>query len=182
MHGFDAFEVAANEVIRSQNILGIIVPDIQKPVIFPALCFFRSDAFRNLNVQFLVLPGGNEVNLAVAGFPDVHRIAPAAQFQINHIFKTCGNGICIVAQDAVPQRGVSQIEFLLGFQQLLALQVIPGAAVKQISLLQLFQIAVDGFVIQRTVLCFQIVGDGLGREGVAKVLPRANYAPACSAC
>ena len=37
MHGFDAFEVSADEVIRSQNILGVIVPDIQKPVILPAL-------------------------------------------------------------------------------------------------------------------------------------------------
>lgn len=89
MHGFDAFKVPADEVIRSQNILGVIVPDIQKPVILPALRFFRSDAFCNLNVQFLVLPGGNEVNLAIGGFPDVLRIAPAAQLQIDHILKTC---------------------------------------------------------------------------------------------
>ena len=177
MHGFDAFEVPADEVIRSQNILGVIVPDIQKPVILPALRFFRSDAFRNLNVQFFVLPGGNKVNLAVAGFPDVHRIAPTAQLQINHILKTCSNGICIVAQDTVAQRGVGQIEFLLGFQQLLAVQVIPGAAVKQVSLLQLFQIAVYGFVIQRTMLCFQIVGDGLGREGVAHIVEGVLHHP-----
>ena len=94
MHGFDTFEVAANEVIRSQNILGVVVPDIQKPVILPALRFFRSDAFCNLNVQFLVLPGGNEVNFAIGCFPDVHRIAPAAQFQINHILKACGSSFC----------------------------------------------------------------------------------------
>lgn len=40
MHGFDAFEVPADEVIRSQNILGVIVPDIQKPVILPTLRLF----------------------------------------------------------------------------------------------------------------------------------------------
>ena len=37
MHGFYSFIVAADEFIRSQNILGVIVPDIQKPVILPAL-------------------------------------------------------------------------------------------------------------------------------------------------
>ena len=140
MHGFDAFEVAVNEVIRSQNVLGVVVPDIQKPVILPALRFFRGDALRNLDVQLFIPPGGNKVNFTIAGFPDVHRIAPAAQLQIDYILKTCGNGIRIIAQDAVAQGGVSQIEFLLGFQQLLALQVIPGAAAKQVSLLQLFQI------------------------------------------
>ena len=85
MHGFDAFEVPADEVIRSQNILGVIVPDIQKPVILPAFCLLGCDAFGNLNIDFFILPGGNEVNFAIGGFPDVHRIAPAAQLQINYV-------------------------------------------------------------------------------------------------
>ena len=40
MHGFYSFIVAADEFIRSQNILGVIVPDIQKPVILPTLRLF----------------------------------------------------------------------------------------------------------------------------------------------
>ena len=94
MHGFDAFEVPADEVIRSQNILGVIVPDIQKPVILPAFCLPGCGAFGNLNIDFFILPGGNEVNFAIGGFSDVHRIAPAAQFQINHILKACGSSFC----------------------------------------------------------------------------------------
>ena len=40
MHGFYSFIVAADGFIRSQNILGVVVPDIQKPVILPTLRLF----------------------------------------------------------------------------------------------------------------------------------------------
>lgn len=40
MHGFYSFIVAADEFIHSQNILGVVVPDFQKPVILPTLRLF----------------------------------------------------------------------------------------------------------------------------------------------
>lgn len=133
MHGFDAFIVAAGKFIGSQNILGVIVPDIQKLVILSSFCLIGCDPLSNLHIDFFILPGGNEVNLAIAGFSDVHRVTPTAQLQINHILKTCGDGVRIVAKDTVAQRGISQIELLLGFQQFLALQIITGAAVQEVS-------------------------------------------------
>ena len=85
MHGFDAFEVPTDEFICTQHILGVVIPDIQKPVILPAFCLLGCDAFGNLNIDFFILPGGNEVNFAIGGFSNVHRIAPAAQLQINYV-------------------------------------------------------------------------------------------------
>ena len=85
MHGFDAFKIAADEVIRSQNILGVIIPDIQKPVIFPAMRLIGCDTLGNLHIDFSILPGGNEVNFAITGFSNVHCIPPAAQLQINYV-------------------------------------------------------------------------------------------------
>ena len=40
---------------------------------------------------------------------------------------------------------------------------------KQVRLLQLLQVAVDRFVVQRTVLRFQIIRNGFCREGVAHI-------------
>ena len=78
--------------------------------------------------------------------------------------------VCSIAENAVPQGGIGKIEFLLRFQDFLTLQIKAGAAVKQIRLFQLLQVAVNRFVVQRTVLRFQIIRNGFCREGVAHIV------------
>lgn len=85
VHGFDAFIVTASEFIRPQHILRIIVPDVKEPVIFPAFGLFRCDAHCHLDIDFLIAPCGNKVNLTIIGFTDIHRIPTAAKFQINYM-------------------------------------------------------------------------------------------------
>ena len=89
---------------------------------------------------------------------------------MHDILKAGCHAVSVVAKDAVPQGGVRKIEFLLRFQDLLTLQIKTGTAVKQIGFLQFFQVAVNRFVIQRTVLRFQIIRNGFCREGVAHIV------------
>ena len=46
MHGFDAFEVPADEVIRSQNILGVVVR-ISRSRSYSRRCVFSDNHFEN---------------------------------------------------------------------------------------------------------------------------------------
>ena len=78
VHGLDALIVPARKIIRPQNILGVIVPDVQKPVIFPPFGLFGGDSFRDLDIELFILPCGNKVNLAVVRLSDIHNIPPAA--------------------------------------------------------------------------------------------------------
>ena len=96
-------------------------------------------------------------------------VSSAAKLQVHDILKAGCHAVSVVAKDAVPQGGVCKIEFFLRFQDLLTLQIKARAAVKQIGFLQFFQVAVNRFVVQRTVLRFQIIRNGFCREGVAHI-------------
>ena len=50
------------------------------------------------------------------------------------------------------------------------LQIITGTAMQQIGFLKFFKIAVHCFVVKRSVLCFQVVRNRLGRERVANIV------------
>lgn len=177
MHGLDSLVVSAGEVVGAEDIFGVVVPDVQQAVILPAFGFLGGDPLCDLHIELFVLPRGHEVDLAVVGLADVYGVAPAAQLQIDHVFQAGGHGVRVVAQDAVPEGGVGQVEFLLGLQQLLPLQVIPGTAVEQIGLLQLVQIAVHRLIVQGPVLGFEIVGDGFGGERIAYMIKSVLHHP-----
>ena len=124
---------------------------------------------RHLHIELFILPYCHKVDLAAAGFADIDGIASAAKLQVHDILKAGCHAVSVVAKDAVPQGGVRKIEFLLCFQDFLTLQIKAGASVKQIGFFQLLQVAVNRFVIQRTMLRFQIIRNGFCREGVAHI-------------
>lgn len=40
MHPMDSFIVPARKIVCAQNVFGVVVPDVQQAVIFPAFRFF----------------------------------------------------------------------------------------------------------------------------------------------
>ena len=78
MHRVDSFIVPAHKIVCAQNVFGIVVPDVQQAVIFPAFRFFGGDPLRDLDIELFILTGRHKVNFSVIGFPDVHGIPPAA--------------------------------------------------------------------------------------------------------
>jgi hypothetical protein len=76
----------------------------------------------------------------------------------------------LVTEDTIAERGIGQIEFLLCFQDLFAVQIVTGTAMQKISLLQLFKIAVHRLVVKRSALCFQVVRNRLGGKGAANIV------------
>ncbi len=78
----------------------------------------------------MVLSGRHKVDLAISVFANVNRISTAAKFQKHHILQSCSYGIGMVAQYAVSQCGVCEVELFLSFQDFFPFQIIPGAAVQ----------------------------------------------------
>ena len=104
------------------------------------------------------------VDLAVIGLNNVDRIAAPQQLRIHHVLRHRRYEVGIVAQNAITQGAVGQIELLLRFQQFFTLNVVPRAAVEQIRFLQLLQVAVNGFVDNAAALGLEIIRDGLSRK------------------
>jgi len=147
VHCDDAFIVSTGKFISMKNVLRIIITDFQKPLIFTLFGLFRCDPLRNLHIDFLILAGCDKIYLAIPCLSNMDRVSAAAQFQINNIFQTTCYRIIVVTQNAVSQGCICQVELFLGFQNLLALQIIARAAMQQISFFQLFQITINGFVV-----------------------------------
>ena len=158
MHGNDPLVITTSELVCAKNILGIVITDLQQALIFALLGLFGVNTLSDLNIKFLVLPGCNEVNLAISGLADIDRISTAAQFKVYDIFQTACNSIIIITENAITERCIRKIEFLLCFQNLLAIEVIPGTPMQQVSLLQLFKIAIYSFVVERSALCALLSG------------------------
>ena len=79
MHRLDAFVVSSRELIRCENIFGVVVVDFQQPVEFPFFRFQRMKLLRHLHIELFILPYCDKVDLAAAGFADIDSIASAAK-------------------------------------------------------------------------------------------------------
>ena len=157
MHGLDALVISSCERIGCENIFGIVVADLQQSLILPFLRLFRTNLLRHLHIELFILPHCHKIDLAAARLADMDGVSSTAKLQVHDILKAGSHAVRVIAENAVSQGGVRKIEFLLRFQDLLTLQIKAGAAVKQIRLFQLFQVAVNRFVVQRTVFRFQII-------------------------
>ena len=56
MHRLDAFVVSSRELIRCENIFGVVVVDFQQPVEFPFFRFQRMKLLRHLHIELFILP------------------------------------------------------------------------------------------------------------------------------
>lgn len=121
----------------------------KQSVVLPFFRLFRTDLLRDLNIDFFVLSYRHKINLSVARFPNIDGISSTAKFQMNNIFKAGSYAVSVIAENTVPQGNICKIKFFLCFQNLLALQIISGAAVMQICLFQLLLITVSRLVIKR---------------------------------
>lgn len=85
MHRLDAFVVSSRELIRCENIFGVVVVDFQQPVEFPFFRFQRMKLLRHLHLELFILPYCDKVDLAAAGFADIDGIPSAAKLQVHDI-------------------------------------------------------------------------------------------------
>ena len=121
VHRFNSLIIPAGELIGAQDILGVVIPDFQQTLILPLLCLFRFNALCDLNIELLILTNRHKVDLSAGLLADIDGISPAAQLQIHHIFQRRRHSIPAVAQYAVAQSGIGQIELFLCLQDFLPL-------------------------------------------------------------
>ena len=124
MHRFDALIIAPCEIIRQEDVLGVIVRNGKQAVIFSMLGLLGFDLLGNLDIKLFALACCDKVDLTVCGLADVNGITTAAKLQINYVFKACSNGVGVVAEHAVTQGGIGKIEFLLRFENFLTLHIV----------------------------------------------------------
>ena len=85
MQRLDALVVSSGELIRCENIFGVVVMDLQQTVIFPLFRFRRTKFLRHLHIELFILPNCHKVDLAAAGFTDIDGIPSAAKLQVHDI-------------------------------------------------------------------------------------------------
>ena len=125
MHGFDSFVIATSKVVRRKDIFRIIIMERKQTFVFTLFCVLRIDLLCDLDINLFVLPYGNKINFAIASFPHIDGVPPAAEFQVHNIFKAGSDAVLIVTKDAVSQSNIGKVEFLLRFQNFLSLQIVP---------------------------------------------------------
>ena len=81
----------------------MIVRNSKQAIVFSAFGLFRVDFLSYLNIYLFVLSRCNKVYLAVGDLTDIDSVSPAAKFKVNDVFKAGGDGIGIVAKNAVPE-------------------------------------------------------------------------------
>lgn len=117
MHCLNAFVISACKFICPEYIFRIVVVYLKQTVVFPFFRFFRMNLLRNLNIDFLILPRCYKVDFSVICFSDMNGVSSAAKLQVYNVFKTCGNAVGIIAENAVPQSDICKIEFFLLFSR-----------------------------------------------------------------
>ena len=124
VHCLDAVIVATGEVICQEDVLGVIIRNGKQTVIFSMFGLLGFNLLGDLDIEFFALTSCDKVNFAVCGLTDIHGIATAAKLKVNHVLKACGNGVGVVTKNAIAESSISKIEFLLCFENLLALHIV----------------------------------------------------------
>ena len=75
MHCLDALIVAPGEVIRQEDVLGVVIRDGKQTVVFSMFGILGFNLLGKLDIEFLALAGCDKVNFAVCGFTDIYGIA-----------------------------------------------------------------------------------------------------------
>ena len=119
MHGLDALVVSSRELIRCENIFGVVVVDLQQTLILPLLCLFRVDCLCDLHIELFILPHCHKIDLAAAELANMDGVSSAAKLQVHDILKAGCHAVRVIAENAVSQGGVRKIKFLLRFQDFL---------------------------------------------------------------
>ena len=118
--------VAAHvELVQGDHILGEVVPD---GVVDPEFSVDRlqgSQQVGDLDVELLVPLFADEVDLPILGLTDGDGVAPAQQFQIHDVLQDQVDVLYIAAVDGFPDAVVGDVVFLIGGEDLLALEILP---------------------------------------------------------
>ena len=124
VHCLDALIVAPGEVIRQEDVLGVVIRNGKQTVIFSMFGLLGFNLPGNLDIELFSLMGCNKVDFAVCGFTDIYGIATAAKLQVNYVLKACRNGVGVVTKNAIAESSVSKIELFLCFEDFLALHIV----------------------------------------------------------
>ena len=124
VHCLDAVIVAPGEVIRQEDVLGVIIRNGKQTVIFSMFGLLGFNLPGNLDIEFFALTGCDKVNFAVCGLTDIYGIATAAKLQVNFVLKACGNSVGVVTKIALAESSISKVELFLCFEDFLALHIV----------------------------------------------------------
>ena len=173
MHDFDPIDIACGQFVQRYDIFRVMVFDLQQVGNLP-VGFLRQIA-AYLHIDPLVPSHSHEVDLLGGVFADIHIIALPPKLKVHNVLQHGGNGFWVEAHHAVFERSVRKIEFLLRFQDGLALHIVPLTTIDHKSFFQPFQIIIDRFHGEGASFAFHEFHDGVGRKSLAYILYNILY-------
>src|SRR5574344_296071 len=162
MHRPDPLVITSFKNIGSQYILWVVICYREHISILPSFRFLTADSLCNLDINLLIQPCGDKINLCSIKFANIHIVATMPQLQINDIFQHTCYGILIVTQYTESKCRISKIEFFLGFEYLFTLDIIALTSMKNIGTFQFVQVTVYRFRVHLSILAFEILRQSQG--------------------
>ena len=113
------------ELVQGDHILGEIVPDAVVDPEFPVDGLRGGQQVGDLDIELLAPLFADEVDLLVPGLAHGDIVAPAQQLQIHDVLQDQVDVLYIAAVDGFPDAVVGDVVFLIGGEDLLALEILP---------------------------------------------------------
>ena len=127
MDDSNAILVAYIQAVCGDHVFGVVILDLHEVANLSVRVLRKLDA--DLDVDPLIPPDTDEVDLFGGVLPNIDLVAPALQLQEHDVLQGPVQHLPVVAQEAVFQCDVGQIILLLGSQNSLPLDVIAVAGV-----------------------------------------------------
>lgn len=174
VHCLDSLIVPTGKFVCCENKFGVIIRYFKQAAIFSLFCLFRVDLLRHLNIDFsFCLTATKSISLSPV-FPTL-TVYPRRQSSKYTIFQgwkqRClrySREHCIARQHR-PDRIFPAFS---GFPSPVNHIWNSGEADMPF---QLFQIAVNRFVVEGSPFCFQVICNGLGGKGVTDIAECVLY-------
>ena len=113
------------EFVQGDHILGEVVPDAVVDPELPVDRLRGGQQVGDLDIELLAPLFTDKVDFLVPGLADGDGVAPAQQLQIHDILQNQVDVAHIAAVDGLPDAVVGDIVFLIGGEDLLALEILP---------------------------------------------------------
>ena len=113
------------ELVQGHHVLGEIIPDGLVDPELPVNRLRGGQQVGDLDIELLASLFADEVDLLVSGLAHGNGVAPAQQLQIDDVLQNQVDIPHITAVDCLPDAVVSDVVFLVGGEDLLALEILP---------------------------------------------------------
>ena len=157
------------EFVQGHHILGEVVPDGVVDPELPVDGLQGGQQVGDLDIELLPPLFTDEVDLLVPGLAHGDGVAPAQQLQIDDVLQDQVDVPHIASVDSLPDAVVSDVVFLVGGEDLLALEVLPLDLEQEVCVGAEPQVVQNGFCGNGALFVAEELDQRAGGEGGAHI-------------